>query len=109
MRLGRRFIVWLPDLDGLVRLAADEPQAGLVKGGAEDTIFGVEGAWLGDGVHGLVAIARLPVLFPTTKEGLVSSTVSIDIRNGTEQSGTEWNRKDSVPRSSWSHCHRPRT
>lgn len=62
VRLGRRLIIWFPDLDSLVRLAANETQAGLVKGGAKDAIFGIERTGLSDGVHGLVAVACLPVL-----------------------------------------------
>lgn len=64
MRLRRRVVVWPPYLDGLVRLTTDESQAGVVERRAEHTVLGVEGAGLGDGVHGLVAVATLPVLFP---------------------------------------------
>lgn len=61
MRLGRRLLIRLPDLDRLVRLSHDEPQSGAVEGGAHDAGLGVEGAGLGDGVEGLEAVARLPV------------------------------------------------
>ncbi len=61
MRLLACILVRLPDLDGLVRFARDETQAGLVEGRAHDAGLCVEGAGLGDGLGGLEAVARLPV------------------------------------------------
>lgn len=58
----RCFIVRAPDLDCLVCLTADQPQPRVIKSRAKDTILSIKRAWLGNSVHGLVAIASLPIL-----------------------------------------------
>lgn len=63
VRFRRGFVIRLPNLDRLVRLATYQPQARVIKGRTEDAVFSVERARLGDGVLGLVTVARLPVLF----------------------------------------------
>lgn len=91
--LGCGVIIWPPDFDRLVCLTADESQAGLVKGGAENAIFGVQGAGLGDGIHGLVAIARLPILFGKLLLALVekrNKDFNYNIHEGEEE---EWGQK----------------
>lgn len=62
MSLGRRFVIGTPYFNRLVRLTTDEPQPGVVECGAEHAVLGIERAWLGNGVHGLVTVARFPVL-----------------------------------------------
>lgn len=61
MSFGRRVGVRSPNLDGLVSLAHDQAQAGLIKCGAHDASFSIERARLGEGLGGLEAMAGLPI------------------------------------------------
>ena len=61
MCLRRGRLIRLPNLNCLVRLSNDQTQASAIKGRAHDAGLSVKGARLGDGIEGLVPVARLPV------------------------------------------------
>lgn len=61
MRLGRRFVILLPDLDGLIRLSADQPEPRLIERARKDATLRIQRPWLGSGIQALVSMARLPI------------------------------------------------
>ena len=64
MRLRRRPLVLLPELDGLVRLGRQKPRPRRVERRGEDAGLGLERPGLRDGLRLLEAVARPPVPKP---------------------------------------------